>query len=107
MTFDEIRALVVSVDPSAGHYESAHRPGQSYTVWQEIQRAGLRADNVMPCKSWRFQIDRYTKREDDPVPGRMEAALDACPAVAYDYQAAYEPDSGYIHHIFDCEAAGA
>ena len=107
MTLDEIRALVVSVDPSAGHYESAHRPGHSYTVWQEIQRSGLRADNGMPCKSWRFQIDRYTRREDDPVPGRLEAALDADPRVAYSYLVDYEPDTQYIHHIFDCEAAGA
>lgn len=107
MTLDDIRALVISVDRFAGHYQSAHRPGASYTVWQEIRRAGLRADNTMPDKSWRFQIDRYTKDEFDPVAPALEAALDADPRVAFDYQVAFEPQSGYIHHIFDCEAAGA
>ena len=107
MTLDDIRALVISVDPFAGHYQSAHRPGMDYTVWQEIQRAGLRADNKMPCKAWRFQIDRYTKNEHDPVAPALETALEANPFVAYDYLVDYEPDTGYIHHIFDCEAAGA
>ena len=106
MSTDEIRALVVSVDPSVGHYESDHRPGEPYTVWYEVQRAGLSADNRR-FRSWRFQIDRFTKQENDPVAEALENALAAAPAVAYDYLVDYEPDTGYIHHIFDCEAAGA
>lgn len=107
MTLDDIRTLVISVDPNAGHYESAYRGGDSYTVWYEVQRAGLMADNKRPCKSWRFQIDRFTKDENDPIAAQLEAALEACPFVSYDYLVDYERDTGYIHHIFDCEAAGA
>ena len=107
MTLEQIRALVVSVDPYAGHYHSAHRPGEAYTVWYEVQRAGLFANNVRPDKSWRFQIDRFTKNEFDPIPAALEAALDADPRIAYDHLTDYEPETGYIHHIFDCEAAGA
>ena len=95
------------MDPSAGHYESAHRPGQSYTVWQEIQRAGLLADNKRPCKSWRFQIDRFTKNENDAIAQQLEEALEADPRITYNYVVDYEPGTGYVHHIFDCEAAGA
>ena len=106
MNLDAIRALVISVDPAAGHYESAWQGTDAFTVWYELQRAGLRADNIRPEKSWRFQIDRFTKTENDPIAAQLEAALDACPFVAYDYLVDYEPDTGYIHHIFDCEAAG-
>lgn len=107
MTLSDIRALVVSVDPAAGHYESAHDQGEAYTVWYEVQRAGLMADNIRPNKTWRFQIDRFTKTEDDPIAAQLEAALESCPFVSYNYLVDYEPDTGYIHHIFDCEAAGA
>lgn len=107
MTLEDIRALVVSVDPTASHYDSAHRNTDAYTVWREYQRAGLSADNKRPNKSWRFQIDRFTKTENDPIAAAMEEALESNPFIAYDYQVDFEPDSGFIHHIFDCEAAGA
>ena len=107
MTLDDIRALVVSVDPSAAHYDSAHRKTDAYTVWREYQRTGLSADNKRPNKSWRFQIDRFTKTEGDAIANALETVLDAHPAIAYDYQVDYEPETGFIHHIFDCEAAGA
>lgn len=107
MTTDDIRALVIAIDPNAGHYDSAYRNTDAYTVWQELQRTGLMADNARACKSWRFQIDRFTKQEADPIAAQLESALDAAPAITYDYLVDYEPDTGYIHHIFDCEAAGA
>lgn len=107
MTLEEIRALVVSVDPQASHYDSAKKTGQAYTVWQEYQRTGMFADNRRPDKSWRFQIDRFTPSENDPIAAALEAALEASPFICYDYQVDYEPDTGLIHHIFDCEAVGA
>lgn len=107
MTLDDIRALVVSVDPTAAHYDSAHRKTDAYTVWREYQRTGLSADNKRPNKSWRFQIDRFTKTEGDAIAAALESALENNPFIAYDYQVDFEPDSGFIHHIFDCEAAGA
>ena len=107
MTLDDIRALVVSVDPSAAHYDSARRTSENYTVWREYQRTGLSADNRRANKSWRFQVDRFTKFEVDAIANALETVLDAHPAIAYDYQVDYEPETGFIHHIFDCEAAGA
>ena len=107
MTLDDIRDLVIAIDPNAGHYDSAFRGRRSYTVWQEIQRAGLFADNKRPCKSWRFQIDRFTKHENDAIAQQLEEALEADPRITYNYVVDYEPGTGYIRHIFDCEAAGA
>lgn len=107
MTLDQIKALVIAVDPNAGHYESAFQGDDAYTVWYEVQRTGLFADNKRPGKSWRFQVDRFTKSENDPIAAQLEAALDAAPGVLCEYVVDYEPDTGYIHHIFDCEAFGA
>lgn len=107
MSLEDIKNLIISVDEHAAHYESAYKGQDAYTVWYEIQRAGLIADNGMPNKSWRFQVDRFTKTEFDVIAARLEAALTACPLIAFDYLVDYEPDTGYIHHIFDCEAAGA
>lgn len=107
MTLNDIKALVVSVDPMAAHYDSAHRKTDAYTVWREYQRTGLFADNGRQNKSWRFQIDRFTKTENDEIAAALEAALEQNPLISYDYQVDFEPDTGFIHHIFDCEAAGA
>lgn len=107
MNLRDIQSFLVAVDPTIEHYESTHKNADAYTVWYEIQRSGLRAGNRFPEKSWRFQIDRFTRQEYDPVAAALESALENCPAIAYDYLVDYEPDTGYIHHIFDCEAAGA
>lgn len=102
MTLGEIKALVVGCDPNAGHYESAYQGGEAYTVWREIRRLDLMADDLHQS-GWAFQIDRFTKAEDDAIAEAIAAALDAESAVAYRYEVDYERDSGYIHHIFDCE----
>ena len=61
MTLEQIKTLVISVDPNAAHYESANLGADAFTVWFEVHRIGLFADNHRPDKSWRFQIDRFTK----------------------------------------------
>ena len=105
MTLDEIQALVVSADPDAGHYESAHTGSAAYTVWQEYRRIGIRADDAHGDEAWTFQIDRFTKNEHDDIADAIFAALDADPRVAFEQQVDFEPNTGYIHHIFDCEGA--
>lgn len=102
MTLSEIQALVVSGDAQARHYDTrAH--GQAYTVWREYRRLDTIADDLHE-EGWAFQVDRFTKAESDAVAEALFAALDADPRVAVDYKVDYEPDTGYIHHIFDCEA---
>ena len=102
MTIGDIRALVVAVDPLAAHYESAYKGSAAYTVWREYGEAGFMADDrhqgVIP-----FQIDRFTKIENDATAAALFAALEADNRVAFAYRVDYEPDTRYIHHIFDCE----
>ena len=102
MTLAEIKALVIACDPNAGHYESAYAGSDAYTVWRELHRLDLMADDLHQS-GWAFQIDRFTRSEDDAIAQAFVAALDAEPAVAYSHLTDYERDSGYIHHIFDCE----
>lgn len=102
MTLEDIRALVVSVDKGAGHYESAYQGGQAYTVWREVRRLSLMASNSHE-EAWAFQIDRFTKTEGDGIAAALLSALEADERVAYSYLVDYEPDTGYIHHIYDCE----
>lgn len=102
MTLAEIKALVVAVDPDAQHYDSAKK-GPAYTVWRENQLIGLMADNRHQGAVG-FQIDRYTRAENDHIAAAFAAALEDDDRVAYQYLVDYEPDTRYIHHIFDCEA---
>ena len=101
MTLDEIRALVVSADAHAQHYES-RATEEDYTTWRETGRLPYLADD-QHLEGWRFQVDRFARDEHDPVAAALFAALDADDRVAVQHLVDYERDTGYIHHIFDCE----
>ena len=102
MTLEDIKALVTSVDPTAGHYESAYHGGQAYTVWKEDNSLGFTADGRHQG-AISFHIDRFTKDEFDLVAPTLFDALEADDRVAFTYLVDYEQDTRYIHHIFDCE----
>lgn len=101
MTLYEIQALMVSVDPEARHYDSAQRHGP-YTVWKEGPTLGMMGDG-QHMGGIRFTVHRFTKREGDRIAAALYSALEARDDVAFAYQTDYEPETGYIHHIFDCE----
>lgn len=101
MTLDDVRAIVLACDPEAKHYRSEARG--NYTTWQEYERLPYTSDGVNE-RGWRFQIDRFTKLEDDPVAAQIEDRLSGMDNVAYSYMVDHEPETGFIHHIFDCEA---
>lgn len=103
MTVEEIKAIVAALDADAGHYESAFRGGAAYTVWRELHPLPIMGDDRHAAEAWAFQIDRFTKSEGDATAMAIREALEANPRVAFHYDVDYEPDTGYIHHIFDCE----
>lgn len=103
MTLNQIKALVISVDPNAGRYDSAYTGTEAYTRWREIHPLPIKGENAHNVEAWSFQIDRFAKSENDAIAEAFRAALDAQPGIAFEYQVDYEPDTGYIHHIFDCE----
>lgn len=101
MTTDELKAFVIAIDPEAQRYDSARRTS-AYTVWRELGTLGFMADGQHQG-GIRFQIDRFTKTADDAIAARLYAALEANDRMAFSYDVDYERDTGYIHHIFDCE----
>lgn len=103
MTVEEIRRFVVSVDPNAGHYTSAYRDTDAYTIWYERRTLPIMGDN-QHVGVRAFQIHRYTKSDADPIVAAFEAALEANDQIAFEHVTLPEsPDSDYVHHVFDCE----
>ena len=102
MTLAEIQAFVVAVDSTASHYESAYAGSAAYTVWREYRYNSQMADNAHQGGIV-FQIDRFTKTENDAIAAAFITALEANPRISFEYLVDYERDTRYIHHIFDCE----
>lgn len=101
MTLEDISQLVVSVDQNARHYHSMSNE-DAYTYWEEAQLLPLTSDDRHD-EAWRFYVHRYTKTENDLTAATLLAALDGDPRVAVVYTTDHETDSGYIHHIYQCE----
>ena len=101
MTVQDIKTMVLSVDPKAKHYFS-DKKGDAFTVWGEYQRAGQGAEDRHDY-GWKFEIDRYTRDDEDTVPDKIEQMLIDHPGVAYTYQVYYDHTARYIVHVFDCE----
>lgn len=103
MTVEEIRKFITGIDPDAKHYFTK-LDGDSYTVWSEGERLGLDADDGYAELGWAFEIVRYTQDEYDGMPGKLEDALISNPLISFAYRVDCDPPTGYILHIFSCEA---
>jgi hypothetical protein len=51
---------------------------------------------------WKVQVDRFTKTDNDTIALGILNALEAA-KIPHTYLIDYEKDTGYHHHIFDCE----
>lgn len=104
MTRDEIKALLVTADPNIKHYFSMS-DAESYSYWEETSRLPFLADDVhnVNDQAWRFYVHRFTKTEDDAIAQTIFNTLDADPRTTVRWVTDFDKDSGYIHHIFDCE----
>lgn len=104
MTTSEIKTLLVSVDPNVQRYDhDGAGTSDAYTVWAEITPIGCYGDGEEEG-TLRFQVDRFTKEEDDAVAASLKTTLEGQDDIAVDYRVDYEKDTGYVHHIFVCEA---
>jgi hypothetical protein len=104
MTASEIKKLLTDVDPDAQRYEhDGAGTADAYTVWRELRPVGLYGDGREEG-SIRFQVDRFTKEEDEALAAQLLSTLEGCDDIAVDYLVDYERDTGYIHHIYVCEA---
>lgn len=105
MTLSEIQSTLAGIDPGIKHYFSA-AGGDAYSYWEETQRLPFTADDRHdPADAaWRFYVHRYTKTEYDPVATALFTALDESTGIAVRWTVDFEPETGYIHHILECEA---
>ncbi len=101
MTTDEIMEIVLAADPNASRYFS-EETGKPYTCWHEFSRDPLWGDDDVAEDGWRFQVDRFSVIEDDPVAGRIWQVLRQNKRVSVFYTILFEKESGYIHHVFTC-----
>lgn len=100
--FTWLETLLLSIDPAAMKYEG--NGGEAYTVWTPCGEAQARfAGNRRRAVARKVQIDRFTKSDPDAVAAALYATLDADPRITFAYTQDFEPDTGYIHHIYDCE----
>jgi len=107
VTTKDIRDVISIGDPDAKHYDAtaALQNHRDFTVWMEYQRTGLEADDRLAESGWRFEVDRYTRTEYDPVAEALEGALrNADSIIVHDYRVMFDMDTKYIRHVFDCEA---
>lgn len=101
MTLADIRTLLVRVDPAIRHYFSTET-SKDYTYWEETQRLPFLCDDRHQ-EAWSFYVHRFTRDEFDPVARRLFDTLDANPRTTVIHTVDHESDSGYIHHIYECE----
>ena len=105
MTLAQIQTFLAGIDPEIRHYFSAAQ-GDAYTYWEESQRLPFKADDVHPAgdEAWRFYVHRFTKSAGDPMASEIFDELDEHTGIAVTWTVDFEQDTGYIHHIFECEA---
>lgn len=102
MTLSEIQNLLVFVDPDIKHHFSMSK-AWSYSYWEETGRLPFLADDRHE-EAWRFVVHFFTKTENDPRAWAFFDTLDEDPRTTVQYiPAGMEKDTGYIHHIYECE----
>ncbi len=103
MTLQEFKALLLTIDPAAKHFQG---PGSGdYTVWSEYDATYMVADDNIVAITNYIQVDRFTRHEYDPMVEAITQGLDVYEVVLRDRRTIYEPDTGYIHHIWDVEVS--
>ncbi len=99
MNLHELKNLLLTVGPPVSHYH-AHQQPDKYIVWAEYGTDEQVADNEDAEKSFRVQVDYFTKTEFDPNVETIGSLLDTNES-KFSYLVDFETDTGYIHHIWD------
>ena len=98
--FDAFRDLLLTVDPEAT--KNKGNGNENYTVWRPYGATGPHSNNRRKVRVWKIQVDRFTKTDNDTIALGILNALEAA-EIPHTYLIDYEKDTGYHHHIFDCE----
>lgn len=93
------KEVLLQADPSATKFKGVG--GDSYTVWTPYSPDRAMADDQQDDFTWRIQVDRFTKKDNDPIVQAIYDALSQA-GISFEYDLDFEEDTGYIHHIFSC-----
>lgn len=102
MTLEGIKSLLVTADPDIRHYFSMST-ADAYSYWEENRRLDFMADDTHAEEAWHFYVHRFTKTEGDSTATTLFQILDGNDAISVKWVTGYDKESGYIHHIFECE----
>lgn len=100
MTLEDIRLMLVAVDPDIKYGFSMQKGAYSY--WEAQQQLPFTADDRHE-EGWRFYVHRFTRDPRDNIAERLFAALDENPATTVARTRDLDPDTGYYHIILECE----
>lgn len=99
MTLHEFGALLAEAYPRSYHYTAEKQMG-SYVVWQEY---AARRQAGGPLLAVNVQVDLYTRKELDPMVDRVLRALERAGVYHQEPEVSYDPGTGYIRHMIECE----
>ena len=103
MTLQEWKALLLKAGPPVSHYQPKKQVGR-YIVWTEYGGRRILSDDREDSRIQKIQVDLFTKTEYDPAFRALYSLLDKAEDIAFPHPLTdFESDTGYIHHIFDCE----
>lgn len=104
MTIEQFVGIVLSIDKDAARYQKLRKPtDKAYTVWSDYGTRTLYANGIPVGKTKKIQVDYYTLKEDDPVALQYYRAFSENEEITVNHLTDFEPETRYIHHIFDCE----
>lgn len=106
MRVQQIRDLIMTVDENARHYDATAeiQDRKNFTVWMEYEAITFYADDGEAEQGWRFEVNRFTTEEYDPMAEQLRELLANSEGVTLNsYRVQYNQQVGYIRHIYDCE----
>lgn len=103
MTLSDIATLLVTADADMKHYFSMHGSEEPYSYWEETSTLPHTCEDGHTNIGWRFYVHRYTKTEGDSVAAAIFDTLDNDPRTTVRWVIDFDGESGFIHHIFECE----
>lgn len=93
------KTLILEADSNATKFKGSG--GDNYTVWSPYRITRVLTDDTEEDSAWAIQVDRFTKTDNDPIATAIYNKLNQA-GIPFEYQVDFEPDTQYIHHIYDC-----
>jgi len=102
----DLKVAILTATTRAYHYTAPTAPVFPYCVWAEdMQSDALHGDGVMVARVIEGTIDVFSKAEFDPLPDKIQRALNTAGICFRLNSIQYEPDTKIIHHeiVWDIE----